>query len=61
MLVFDRWGDQAFKSNDINKGWDGKANKGSNIVQQDVYLYVVNITDILDKPHKYQGHVTLIR
>ena len=61
MFVFDRWGDQIFNTNDMNKGWDGKANAGHSKAQEDVYVYLINLTDISGKPHRYNGHVTLVR
>lgn len=59
MLVFDRWGNLLFESNDITKGWDGTY-KG-NLCQEDVYVWKVNYTDQQQKKHKVVGHVTLIR
>jgi len=60
--VFDRWGDQIFKSTDLNLQWDGRANKGPDIAQQDVYIWLVITREISTrKPHQYVGHVTLVR
>ncbi|MCX6296806.1 MAG: gliding motility-associated C-terminal domain-containing protein, partial [Bacteroidetes bacterium] len=61
MLIYDRWGNLIFFSDDINKHWDGKANHGSELAQQDVYVYVVKIKDIKDKKHKYTGTVTIVK
>lgn len=61
LMIFDRWGDQIFRTDDLNKWWDGKANGGSEIAQEDVYIYVVNLTDFNNKKHKFIGHVTLIK
>jgi gliding motility-associated-like protein len=61
MSVFDRWGNLIFFSDDINKHWNGKANNGSEIAQQDVYVYVVKLKDNKDKKHKYIGTVTLVK
>ncbi len=60
MLIFDRWGNLIFVSNDINKGWDGTRNGGP-IAQIDTYVWQVRFKDEMDKPHKYMGHVNLIR
>jgi len=44
LLIFNRWGDIIFESNDMSYGWDGTVN--DNKVQQDVYvvkiIYSVN-------------------
>jgi gliding motility-associated-like protein len=61
MYIFDRWGNIIFKSNDINSGWDGKANKGREQAQQDVYIYKVIITDAFHIQHQYTGNVTLLK
>ncbi len=61
MWVFDRWGNMIFYTNDINKRWDGKANGGSEIAQQDVYVYKVKLKDTFGKNHKYIGHVSLVK
>jgi len=46
---------------DIDKPWDGKANDGSKIVPQGVYVWLIRTKDIKRKRHQYVGHVTLIR
>lgn len=61
IMVFNRWGEQVFESEDINKVWDGSL-KG-NDCPQDVYLCVVEVVD-LKKPHikkKYSQLVHLLR
>ncbi|HIA36156.1 MAG TPA: gliding motility-associated C-terminal domain-containing protein [Flavobacteriales bacterium] len=62
MFIYDRWGDQIFKTEDYNLPWDGRANKGSNVAQEDVYIWVIKTRDTGNNvPHQYVGHVTLIR
>lgn len=61
MRVFDRWGELIFQSDDITKQWDGRANYGNEIVQQDVYVYIVDLIDIFKKKHKFVGHVTVVK
>jgi gliding motility-associated-like protein len=61
LLIFDRWGNQIFSANDINKYWDGKASGGDEIAQQDVYVWKVRLTDILKKEHNYIGTVTIVK
>lgn len=60
-FIFDRWGDMIFKSTNPAVGWDGKANGGAFMAQQDTYVWRVNITDVFGKKHRYTGHVNLIR
>ena len=61
MTIFDRWGNKIFQTNDMIKGWDGRANGGTNIAQQDVYVYQVNLKDVSGKPHFYEGQVNLVK
>ncbi len=39
LLIFNRWGEQIFRSADIDEGWDGKYL--NQMVQQDVYVYKI--------------------
>jgi len=61
MSIFDRWGNLIFLSTNISKGWDGRANHGNEIAQQDVYVYVIKVIDFKNKKHNYKGIVTLAR
>lgn len=61
LMIFDRWGNFIFYAEDINDGWDGKANDGTEAAQQDVYVWKVNLKDIFNKTHRFIGTVTLVR
>ena len=61
MNIFDRWGDLIFKTTDYSKPWKGTANNGSQLAQQDTYVYVFNITDVLNRKHRFIGHVNLVK
>jgi gliding motility-associated-like protein len=61
MSIFDRWGNLIFFSNDINMPWDGKANHGTDIAQQDVYVYVITLVDLNKLKHNYRGIISLVR
>ncbi|MCX6311558.1 MAG: gliding motility-associated C-terminal domain-containing protein [Bacteroidetes bacterium] len=62
MMVFDRWGNLIFESYDQDKGWDGKANGGKYLAQEDTYVWVITYTEQHSKAkHKIIGHVNLIR
>ena len=61
MTIFDRWGNSVFYTDDINTPWDGKANRGNEIAQADVYVYVIAVTDYNRRKHNYKGIVTLVR
>lgn len=62
IYIFDRWGNMIYHGNNIDTSkWDGKANHGSEIAQQDVYVWKVKLTDVLGKKHNYIGTVTLVK
>jgi len=59
MIIFDRWGEKLYTSNDQLKGWDGTFKSGE--VKQDVYTYLINYTSLDGKKHTKTGHVTLLK
>ena len=61
MDIFDRWGQLLYSTSDIEKGWDGKAKKGGDVLPPDVYVYKISVTQSSGKPKQYVGHVTLIK
>ena len=61
MMIFDRWGNLIFFSDDMNKPWDGKANHGTEIAQGDVYIYTIKVINFKKEKHIYKGIVTLVR
>lgn len=60
MMIFDRWGEMIFHTDDLSKGWDGTANNANRIAEQGVYVYKIVVRDFADKRHNYTGHVTLL-
>ncbi|MDQ3109327.1 MAG: gliding motility-associated C-terminal domain-containing protein [Bacteroidota bacterium] len=61
LIIYDRWGKQIFVSDDMNKGWNGKVNGGSDLAQIDTYVWSCHFKDNKGDPHKFVGHVSLIR
>ncbi|MBL4656964.1 MAG: PKD domain-containing protein, partial [Flavobacteriales bacterium] len=51
MMIYNRWGDLIWKTDDQYERWDGVANHGERRSQQEVFVYIVNITDIYDVSH----------
>ncbi len=59
LMIFNRWGELIFRTNDYNMGWDGTY-KGV-VVQEDVYVWRI-ITKMADTSiGEYKGHVTLLK
>jgi gliding motility-associated-like protein len=61
MIIFDRWGNLIFHCEKLEDQWNGKANNGDEIAQQDVYIWKVKLTDVFGKKHNYMGTVTLVK
>ena len=40
MIIFDRWGDEVFYTNDYDNGWDGKLKNGE-LLPPDIYSYKI--------------------
>ncbi|MGZ4068268.1 MAG: PKD domain-containing protein, partial [Bacteroidia bacterium] len=62
MYIFDRWGNQVFFSDDIYKGWDGRyQSKGTEIVQEDVYVWKIELKTFKNEPKMLKGTVSLLK
>ncbi len=61
MWIFDRWGNLIWYTDDLYTPWDGKVQGGSEVCQQDAYVWKVKLEDIHAKKHSYIGHVSLIK
>lgn len=62
MLIYNRWGNLVFRADDISKHWNGTwQGKGGEIVEQDVYVYIINLKDKVGQKRQFIGHVTVIK
>lgn len=59
MIIFDRWGEKVYQTNDLYKGWDGTVKHGGK-AKQDVYVYKIYTQDIKGNKYEYTGHVTCL-
>lgn len=59
MTIYNRWDQEIFYSASLDEPWDGTF-KGKP-VQQGVYIYSIDVIDILGEPHKYRGTFSLFR
>jgi gliding motility-associated-like protein len=57
--IYNRWGQLLFKSSINGHGWDGKI--GGVPQASNVFVWMVNAVDYLDKPIFLKGTVTLLR
>lgn len=60
LLVFDRWGEIVWESNDIEAEWDGTYH--GKIVKEGAYQWVIRVKDALnDSKYTYNGSIVIIR
>lgn len=60
MLIYDRWGELVYESNNFNVGWDGAIKGNKNKATQDVYVYKIYTQDLKGNKYEYVGHVTCL-
>ncbi|MEL6942393.1 MAG: PKD domain-containing protein, partial [Bacteroidota bacterium] len=60
MMIWDRWGNLLFTSNDISTPWNG-ADQSNEPLPQGVYVYIVEFIGPRGESYKYAGDVTLLR
>ncbi len=58
-FIFDRWGQLVYKWKNVEGGWDGTY-KGD-LVQEDVYVWVVKARGIDGTHYNPKGHVSVVR
>jgi gliding motility-associated-like protein len=58
-MIFDRWGEKVFETNNSNEGWDGRF-RGQDC-QNGVYYYRLEVECEADRSFSTSGDVTLIR
>ena len=59
MMIYDRWGELVFKTNEVNKGWDGSI-KGGKMAKQDTYVYKIKVKDFKNKKREFVGHINVL-
>jgi len=58
-IIWNRWGQRVFETNDKNIGWDGKFNGA--LQPMDVYVYTLDVEFFDGKKATRKGDITLIR
>ena len=54
-VIFDRWGNKLFQTENITEGWNGKNAKVG------LYSWMVNVLDETESLHNITGKVLLIK
>ncbi|MBI2280050.1 MAG: gliding motility-associated C-terminal domain-containing protein [Bacteroidetes bacterium] len=60
-IIFDRWGQKVFETNNRDEGWNGKFNNSGNNLPMGAYVYFIQFNSNSDKEFQKRGTVTLIR
>tara|TARA_B100000508_G_scaffold24343_1_gene17491 strand:+ start:20886 stop:24494 length:3609 start_codon:yes stop_codon:yes gene_type:complete len=63
LLIFNRWGEIVFESNDATVGWDGTYGADSQeIVKDGTYIWKIEFKETMsDKRHVHSGHVNVLK
>lgn len=61
MWIFNRWGDEIHYSEDINEGWGADVRDNERLVENETYVYVVEVVDVNGQYHRYTGRVQVLR
>ncbi len=61
MEVYNRWGQQVFASDHIDRGWNGSAPDSEYYAPADVYRYRIVAREKHGEQFEVSGHVTLLR
>ncbi|MCU0433562.1 MAG: gliding motility-associated C-terminal domain-containing protein [Bacteroidia bacterium] len=61
LLIFNRWGELIFETNDYNSGWNGIT--GNQQAENEVYVYLINYSSSCSEglTLRKMGHVSVIR
>lgn len=58
--IYNRWGQQIFTTTDINQGWNGKLEDGTE-AGLGTYIYIVRANGLGGEYFERQGNITLVR
>ncbi len=61
MLIWNRWGELVFETNDPDEEWNGRAQGTGGMSPAGVYVYVVKFTAPRGQPYEIKGYATLVR
>lgn len=62
LIIFNRWGEVVFESNDPDQHWDGSHKGGDHYVKDDIYIYKMRVQSAHDiEPREYSGSIMVFR
>lgn len=60
LTIYNRWGQIIFESYNSNVGWDGTYSD-QGLVEDGIYIWVIDVVDINYKKQTLRGHVTVLK
>jgi gliding motility-associated-like protein len=61
LLIYDRWGNLLFESNNLSVGWDGRVEGKTERVMIDTYVWKLQVRTVTGRNISRMGHVNVIR
>jgi hypothetical protein len=61
LYVYDRWGKEVYKTNDINFAWGGTETSSGKLCEPGIYVWKANFIDINNTTQSSTGSVTILR
>ena len=61
LIIYNRWGEEVFVTNDINTGWNGKMNNIGEQQPEEVYIWTISYTIRNGESRIDKGNLTLLR
>jgi gliding motility-associated-like protein len=59
MKIFNRWGNHVCTLYNIDEPWDGTDD--GKVAQEETYVYLIEVTDVLKQIHTVTGRVSIIK
>ncbi|NOR87519.1 MAG: T9SS type B sorting domain-containing protein, partial [Bacteroidales bacterium] len=60
-LIFSRWGELMFETNNFYEQWDGNKQKDNSECPLGVYAWVIEVSDLQGNVEVFKGYVTLVK
>ena len=61
MVIFNRWGETIFTTLNTDTGWNGRIENSKGFAKQDVYTYMIKLSNVFNRSFHFSGNVTLLR
>lgn len=60
LLIYDRWGELVYTTNDVNESWNGAKHNSGAVLKQEVFVWKITFKDQKKKFYEKRGHVSLL-